>query len=437
VNSIRIFLVSVLLATITLTIFLSALHGYRSSMAQAQQLFDIKLSDAAQLLAGTYGDRAEGIAPNASQFGFQVWENGVLQQRSENVPDTPISRLESGYQYSNFNNYRWRTYAWHAPVQQRWIITAERVDLRTELGEGIILKSVLPVVASLPVAGLLVWVIVGYGLSPLRQLASRLRNKRADELGALPLERQPQELVQLITTINDLLRRLDASFEREKRFAADAAHELRTPISALKVHLHNLAQTLPGGNHNLLQLEQATERMSKVIEQILSLNRTSPDQYKSQFSSVDLYALVQQSIADSYTLFDNRQQSVELEGEPVWIQGDSFALATLVQNLLDNASKYTPQGGQIRVLVDRQASGARLDVEDSGPGIPDGQQERVFDRFYRVGGDQHASGVTGCGLGLSIVRQIAGLHHARVSLSHSGFSTGLRVTVLFPSRTQA
>jgi two-component system sensor histidine kinase QseC len=432
-SSIRIFLVVVLLATITLTVFLSALHGYRSSMEQAQQQFDIKLSDTAHLLANTKSRHADGIAKTAIQFGFQVWEDGVLQQRSANVPDTPISRFETGFHYSNFGNYRWRTYAWHAPGQQRWVITAERVDLRSELGEGIILKSVLPVVASLPVIGLLIWIIVGYGLSPLRQLANRLGNKRMDELGALPIERQPQELIRLITSINDLLRRLDISFEREKRFAADAAHELRTPISALKIHLHNLAQDLPPGNHHLQQLEQAAERMGKAVEQILTLNRIAPDQFKAQFSNLDLHALVQQCIADHYNQFDSRRQTVELEGHSTRVHGDRFALQTLVQNLLDNAAKYTPEGGQIRVQVEQDASTVRLMVEDSGPGIPSGQFSRVFDRFYRLGGDQHASGVTGCGLGLSIVRQIAELHQASVALAHSGFTSGLRVTVTFPS----
>jgi len=435
VSSIRIFLVVVLLATITLTVFLSALHGYRISMEQAQQLFDMKLADAAHLLDDAGHHYTDGVVPSARQFGFQVWDDGVLRQRSANVPDTPISRFDGGYNYSNFGNYRWRTFAWQAPGREHWVMTAERVDLRTELSEGIILKAVLPVVASLPVAGLLIWWIVGYGLSPLRQLASRLHNKRASELGALPVERQPRELIRLITSINDLLYRLEASFVRERQFAADAAHELRTPISVLKVHLHNLAKDLPEEHHDLRRLEQATERMGKVTEQILLLNRTAPDQYQAQFSRIDLHALAQQCIADHYALFESRHQGIELEGRPLMMQGDGFALQMLIGNLLENAGKYTPAQGRIRVIVDTQDGAACLVVEDSGPGIPDGQYERVFDRFYRAGGDQHDSGVVGCGLGLSIVRQIADLHHAGVTLSHSAFDSGLRVTVKFPQRS--
>lgn len=436
-NSIRIFLVVVLLATITLIVFVSALHGYRSSMEQARQLFDLKLADAAHLLDDAGNRYPGGVAPSSRQFGFQVWENGVLQQRSANVPATPICAFRSGYDYSNFDNFRWRTFAWQVPGRDRWLMTAEREDLRLQLGEGIILKSVLPVVVSLPVTGLLTWLIVGYGLSPLRQLARRLHNKRASDLGALPLERQPRELLQLIHSINDLMRRLAASFEREIRFASDAAHELRTPISVLKVHLHNLAQDLPPGHHDLQMLAQATERMGKVVEQVLSLNRVTPDQYQARFRRIDLHDLVQQCIADHFELFDSRNQVVAMEGGPAELEGDRFALQTLAHNLLENASKYTPEGGDIRVQVDRDDRGVYLVVEDSGPGIPEQQRQRIFDRFYRLGGDQHASGVLGCGLGLSIVRQIVELHQATVSLADSGFPTGLRVTVRFPRRVQS
>lgn len=297
------------------------------------------------------------------------------------------------------------------------------------------MESVLPVVATLPPLGLLIWLIVGYGLSPLRQLARQLHDKRADDLGALPVDRQPYELRQLIASTNDLLRRLEASFAREKHFASDAAHELRTPISALKVHLHNLAQHLPEGHHELQQVQQSVERMGKLIEQILTLNRTTPDLYITNFTAVDLHALAQEYIADNYSRFEEKNLAVELHGHPAWLQGNRFALETLVQNLLDNACKYTPAGGQIRVTADTREGSVVLTVEDSGPGIPEDQQERIFDRFYRIGGDQHDSGVIGSGLGLSIVRHIAELHHANIKLQRSSLDGGLSVSVIFPAQS--
>jgi two-component system sensor histidine kinase QseC len=426
-----------LLAIMTLVIFLSALHGYRSSMEEVQHLFDSKLADRARLLAITWNGQSpdEGITGITGHDAFQIWENGKLMQYSENMPATAIGELKAGFQDRNFSGYRWRTYAWSDDNRNRWAIAAERIDTRIALAEGIITKSVLPVVLALPVAGLLIWIVVGYGLSPLRKLATHLRTRRADDLSPLSPDRQPVELAQVITSTNDLLNRLEASFTREKRFASDAAHELRTPISALKVHLHNIAQGLPAGDHNLVQLQAAVDRMGNLVDQILALYRTSPDQYMAQFKELDLYSLVQQVIVSMYDDFDDKRIQLELDGDSARMYGDRFALETLVKNLLDNACKYTPVGGHIHIAVSRDEAGANLCIEDSGPGIPEDQYQRIFDRFYRLGGDQHDSHVIGCGLGLAIVRHIVRLHSARIELRRSSFATGLGVSIFFPAHS--
>ena len=428
------FLVVMLLAIMTLTVFLSALHGYQSSMAEVQQLFDSALAEKARLLAITGNGRSvKGeVVSVADQYAFQVWQDGDILQRSDNTPLTAISNLEAGYQDTNFSNYRWRTYTWFDPAINRRSITAERIDVRNALVEGIILKPVLPIVAALPVAGLLIWLIVGYGLAPLRNLADHLRSRRAEDLRSIPASRQPLELKQVVTSTNDLFRRLDASFAREKQFASDAAHELRTPISALKVHLHNISQDLPAGNHDLVQLEAAADRMGNLVEQILALHRTAPDQYMARFSELDLYQLVQEVIISTYSGFEDKNIQLELTGSHAILSGDQFALETLVKNLLDNACKYTPAGGHVRVSVAADSVGARMRIEDSGPGVPEAHYQRIFDRFYREGGDQHQSGVIGCGLGLAIVKHIADLHGASIDLQRSSFESGLSISIVFP-----
>ena len=428
------FLVVMLLAIMTLTVFLSALHGYQSSMAEVQQLFDSALAEKARLLAITGNGRSvKGeVVSVADQYAFQVWQDGDILQRSDNTPLTAISNLEAGYQDTNFSNYRWRTYTWFDPAINRRSITAERIDVRNALVEGIILKPVLPIVAALPVAGLLIWLIVGYGLAPLRNLADHLRSRRAEDLRSIPASRQPLELKQVVTSTNDLFRRLDASFAREKQFASDAAHELRTPISALKVHLHNISQDLPAGNHDLVQLEAAADRMGNLVEQILALHRTAPDQYMARFSELDLYQLVQEVIISTYSGFEDKNIQLELTGSHAILSGDQFALETLVKNLLDNACKYTPAGGYVRVSVAADSVGARMRIEDSGPGVPEAHYQRIFDRFYREGGDQHQSGVIGCGLGLAIVKHIADLHGASIDLQRSSFESGLSISIVFP-----
>ena len=436
-SSIRVFLIIVMLSAMTLSIFISALHGYRTGIFTAQQMFDSELADTAQLLSVIREDYHRGdIAKlETTRYVFQVWQGkDTLLLRSANAPEYPIAPLKSGFHERNFNKQRWRTYSLLSEAGGRWVITADRLDVRNSLAENIVLKSVLPVLFLLPVLAVIIWFVVSRGLAPLERLANVLGLKRADDLSPIPLKEQPLELQRLTRSANDLLSRLNASFEREKQFTANAAHELRTPISALKIHLHNLSRELPDGDERLQSLITVTDRMGHLIEQILALHRTTDDQFVANFSGLDLYTLVQDVIVGEYALVEEKNQQLECRGDNCELQGDRFALETLMHNLLGNAVKYTPQGGSILVTVTGLANAIMLRVEDSGPGIPDNQYARVFNRFQRIGGDRSSAGVEGCGLGLSIVRQIVDLHQAEISLGRSEELGGLSVTVVFSGR---
>ncbi len=432
-RSIRGFLVAALLATITLTIFLAALHGYRSSMLEVQGLLDAELTAHAHLLsAGATGQPPiNAVAGLNGRHAFQVFRDGALLWRSDNAPDTPIVNRD-GFQNHNFGGHRWRTYTWTSEDGEVQTTAAERIDIRNALAENIITESVLPVVVALPLAGLLIWFIVGYGLSPLRHLANHLRRRRADDLSPIPTRQQPVELMQVVNSTNGLLQRLEALFEREHRFASDAAHELRTPIAALKVHLHNIRCSLPDGDPELIKLVAAVDRMGKLVEQILALYRTSPDHYFAQLSELDLHQLVQESIATMYPEFDHSDIQLELIGDTAFLSGDRPALETLINNLLDNACKYTPSGGNVRAVVTDKPHSVTLRIEDSGPGVPENRYQRIFDRFYRLDGDYHEPGIIGCGLGLAIVQHIADLHCASIVVGKSSFESGLAITITFP-----
>ena len=444
-KSIRIFLIIVLLASMTLLIFISTLNGYRDSMLKAEQLFDTQLVDKAHLLSITFSSsqikNPDTLLPeqnrtiNIAEFAFQVWLNHKLLLHSSNTSMQPIVAFKQGFSDVNFANNRWRVYSYYHQTLNLWIFTAERADLRYVIAENIILESVLPVVYMLPVLGLLIWMIISYGLSPLKKLALELGNKQADDLSPIAIDKQPIELIQLINSSNALFRRLKASFKREKRFASDAAHELRTPISAIKIHLHNLTQNdgnnLEEQKQNFAELKNSVERMEHLVEQILNLSRISPDYYSNQFKVLDLNSLAQQVIAREYSQFDKKQMSLALEGVSAFVEGEYFALDVLLQNLLSNACKYTPEKGSVLVSIVKQSTSVILKIEDSGPGVAESQYGRLFDRFYRLDGDCHASGTIGCGLGLSIVQQIVELHRATITLGRSESLHGLAIFIKF------
>ncbi|HEY8568499.1 ATP-binding protein [Microbulbifer sp.] len=440
-KSIRIFLLIALLSTITLVNFIAALHGYRASMQEAERLFDRQIAATALLLAAIPIDQtAPQVIEENDLQAFQVWSaDGQLLMRSDNAPATPIGDAQEGFSEQNFSGFRWRVYS-RPSANGRSIRVAERVDLRFRLADEVVLQSVMPILIGLPVAGLLIWLVIGHGLASLKKLADELRHKRAEDLAPLTLAAPPEELLPLVRSTNALLERLQASFDRERRFSADAAHELRTPIAAIQVHADNLARQLqnsavatPG---SLQQLQDSIARMAHLVEQMLNLFRMTPEHYPARFESIDLHRLARDVIAELYPAFARREQEIELLGNTAYIDGDQFALVLLLQNLLNNACKYTPQGGRIAVDVQRQGDAVVLQVQDSGPGIPQEERERVFERFYRVGGDRHESRVPGCGLGLSIVHHIAELHHAQVVLGPSSLgdaqAPGLAVAVHFP-----
>lgn len=440
-KSIRLYLLLSLLATITLVNFVSLLHGYQSSMQKAQALFDSRLQSTARLIASANSEVVERdkIAEQQTPYTyFQIIDasGSEILTRSKNAPLVPLGGMDEGFHDINFNSYRWRNFVYQDHQLDRWIVVAERVDIRYTLAEEVVIESLLPIVMTIPVAALIIWFAVGVGLRPLHQFVEQIRGKRADDLSPVTLATVPAELVPLVDNTNALLTRLDDAFSREQRFSADAAHELRTPISVLKVHLHNLQTRMANQDEDLTLLKEGVERMGHLIEQILALYRTSPDQAAVKFEPVDLYLVAQNLIARDYDKFESKQQTIELIGETSLIKGNAFAIETLLQNLLSNANKYTPLKGQIRVTVSNDETTTSVMVDDSGSGIPEAQYQRVFERFYRMHADRHDSGETGCGLGLTIVKHIVDLHQAQIQLAHSCFDTGLRVRITFAKESE-
>jgi len=431
VSSMRLYLITATLAVLTLFNFVAALQGYRASLAEAEQLFDNQLRQTAELIANLPTGHFESQLRQRDNLAYQVWHDHELLAASSSTLRDPITELLPGFGHANFDGYRWRTLVYYDGQQDNWVVAAERTDLRYMLAESVITQAVLPILLGIPFAGLLIWLIVSHGFKPLRDLSEQLKNKQANDLTPVEIPDLKSELEQVNHSINALMRRLGTALEREKRFTADAAHELRTPISALKVQLHNLKEEIPPGNESFSQLEAGVERMQHLVEQLLSLYRSTPEEFSHHFTRLNLYRLAQDVIANQHQDFENKQQVLELNGVDAYVEGDPFALTTMLQNLLSNANKYTPPGGSVRVTVEPTGNHICLKVEDSGPGIAPTDYGKVFERFQRLNDKRGTAVAEGCGLGLTIVRHIADLHRARASIAPSSFASGAAFIILF------
>jgi len=434
VTSIRTFLVVVLISTITFVSFLTALHGYRQSLKQADRLFEDQLRQQAYLLTINASNKPQvNIDPYISNNAYQIFDiDKKLLLRSLNSPVLPISEFSPGFSTSNFSGYRWHTFVTYNASQQNWIMVAERIDVRNQLADAIIMESIFPIVASIPVTAILIWLIVSFGLKPIHKLATQLGSKQASDLTPIAIDTIPGELMTLATSANDLLQRLESSFAREKRFNSDVAHELRTPIAALNIHLQNLLCELDNPPESARKLDQGLRRLNHLVEQIILLNRMTPDHYVSHFTNIDLSDVTRNVMEELLDEINTKHQDFKFEGHSCVVAGDAFAIGTMIKNLTRNAIKYTPEYGKIIIRIREKNDNCVLQVMDNGPGIPADEYEQVFERFYRLGGDRHSSTSTGCGLGLSIVKYIAELHHATLHLETSEFSSGLLFSISFP-----
>ena len=450
--SIRRFLLASLLSCIVAVIALVMTVGYFSSRHEAGEMYDAELSQYARLLVQLLSSsnhtneivvsrrrKEHGVhSPGNSyedKIAFQVWnQDGLVLARSAQLPPQRFAGLVEGFHNVEWMGHTWRLFTLRDPDNGHWAVTGERDDVRGELATFLAWQSIAPILLASPLAALLIWRTVGIGLRPLRGLAMALRRRQATDLSPLPTAGIPKELRVFILSANAMLRRLAESFAREQRFAADAAHELRTPLAALMVHLENACAAAQGESREALDKTLASaRRIQHVIEQLLALAKSTPEQYLANFARLDLVALVQDCSAEWAPLALARGHHFSVEGaEQAWLNGDRTGLSLLLRNLLHNAIHYTPAGGSIVVDIRNREQGAELRVIDTGPGIPAALRTRVFDRFYRVGGDRHDSEVEGAGLGLSIVKYIADLHRARLTLSEPGGHPGLEVLVSFP-----
>jgi two-component system, OmpR family, sensor kinase len=288
----------------------------------------------------------------------------------------------------------------------------------------------LPIVVSLPVLLIPAWITVWLGLKPFRKVAAEIAAKGPDDLAPLAYRPKHAELRALGKSVDGLMERLREGVARERRFIADAAHELRTPLAAMRINVEALRQRPHGPEDELLLegLVHSGDRATRLVSQLLSLMRSDAVPEEARQSGIRLDELAQERLAILGGIARAHRVELELDAPAeVSIPGERQGLTTLLDNLIENAIKHSPADGVVRVAVSKDAAGVRIDVEDAGPGIPRELRERVFERFYRAP-DQS---LPGSGLGLSIVRSVADAHGATVSLEDGAGGRGLRVRVIF------
>jgi two-component system sensor histidine kinase QseC len=369
------------------------------------------------------------------KFQFQVWNaQRQLIVHSANAPLEPLSNGKEGFSNKKIKNEEWRVFTTINPETHVTFDIAERYDIRAELGNRMARDDLYIMLLVYPLLGLNIWLIIGKGLDSLRRVADEVSHREPHYLEPVDVSSVPIEIKPLVEELNKLFLRLRLALEREKRFAADAAHELRTPLAALKAQAQLALKVSQD-----VQLQEiihkiiaSVDRSAHIVQQLLTLSRIVPEEANTlqDIAPVNMHKLAvdEISLLVSAALEKNIELELICEDETATIEGNMTALSIMLRNLVDNAIRYSPANSFVQVKIENLANEVVLSVKDNGPGIPAELRSRVFERFFRILGTKQS----GSGLGLAIVQQIAMLHHAKVKLSSPDHGTGLIVTVSFP-----
>lgn len=446
IKSIRYFLLISLLLSITIASAINGIGNYLLDEQVIQPYLDGQLVRVASLI-----DILNSSNPNSKvkidilnyllkvqpitnqRFLFQVWnKNDEIILESADMPNISLKDSPIGFNDRVIHGNEWRTYSVYDEKNQIKIIVAELYNLRRELADDIARSNANILLITYPVFGLLVWFIISLALRSVTRVTTEISNRASTFLEPVQLTEIPLEIKPLVAELNQLFIRLKLAFERNKRFAADAAHELRTPLAALKTHVQVALKTNNDGDRNkaLQKVIESVDRSSHVVAQLLTLSRLGEEETLTDIKPLDLHKLATEIIA--YLAPHALEKNIEIELAPSppspIVVGSDTAIGILIRNVVDNAIRYTPPQGEVKVSVITMANQTIFRVVDTGPGIPVELRERVFERFYRILGTK----ASGSGLGLAIVSQIASLHHASILLSTPPDGTGLQFDVAFP-----
>ena len=417
-------------------IVLAGIVLYFQAREEANTIFDYQMRQiAASLPRQAFAPMMPGqdLPGLGDEIMMQIWNSdGTVIYHSHSRSVMP-QQAELGFVDVPGPGGMWRVYS--AQLGNTVVQVSQPHSARNQVAAQLAIKTVMPLLLFFPLLGILIWVAVGHGLASVRRVAAEVQARNTQTRSTqtfIPISDQglPQEIQPLTHAFNHLLQRLQQAMQAQRAFVADAAHELRTPLTALRLQAQ-LAERASSDSERaaaFADLRGGLERASHLLHQLLTLARQEPG--AQEMTCVDLQALLQSVITDMATLAAHLQIDLGMtETTTASVAGNADALRILFNNLLTNALHYTPAGGVVDVALRIDGGSACVIIQDSGPGIPEQDLPRVFDRFYRAS-DGKTQAISGSGLGLAIVRQIADLHAASVSLKNT--ATGLQATVTLP-----
>ena len=435
-HSLRARLLLFLLASIFAAALVQAVVAYRGTLAQTDAIFDSQLRNTALALSAGGGRLGAPPMPvpgepvaRPEDLIIQIWTaSGTQLYKSASgrlLPDPVLL----GFSDVKSGDTSYRVYAMATPFQVTQVAQDTRV--RSATARALALRSVGPIVAAAPLLMLVVWWVVSLSLRPVARTRAQLAARQPDDLSPVSDAGLPDEIRPLVQELNLLLARVRQAFTLQQQFVGDAAHELRTPLAALALQLQGLrrAGDDPAARELAIgRLSEGVTRATRLIEQLLSMARYDAGSPPPTLAPTDLVQAVREAVAQVLPAANARRIEMMLDGpDQAMVAGQSEALVLLARNLLDNAVKYSPEGGQVRIGIEPAPGGMIvLVVDDTGPGIRPSERERVFDRFYRTDPGM----AQGSGLGLSLVRTLARRHGAEVELSDAP-GGGLRAAVAF------
>jgi two-component system, OmpR family, sensor histidine kinase QseC len=437
--------------TIIVTILLIGAFAFRSATHEIDTVYDAQLISNANVLWSLIGDELEegeltapkqvddidlkranqeAINDSADDYAdsrmFRVWKDGNILMYSDTALPATVNRQNDGFSIVKIGEDKWRIYT--LPIHEAGITieVGEKVTLRDTLVANILLNLAVPLLLLIPLVGVLIWVGIGSGLGTIRSLIDQIRARSPDDMSQINPELLPRDLVPLVKSINQLFIKIEDSFTAEKRFTDHAAHQLRTPQATMKLQLQMLAEASGEEEKRALiaDLIRTNERGSKLVGMLLTSARLHHQSIKLQ--PVSAYRAIASVMAELGVLANEKSIELSLAGdETLHVLADETLLKLMMSNLIENAIKYTPEHGEVRVRIYQESLRAVLSIIDTGCGIANNERALVFERFYRA----QTPEAEGSGLGLTIVKEIVDHFSGEIALSSPATGVGLQIDV--------